>query len=174
MEAAITDLMHEERADPSGFEGLYRSHAPGVYRYLCRRMGDAAVAEDVLHDVFIIALRTMHRYRPRAGVPVHHWLLRIATNAANRELRRDLRRRMLAENSGRVMHEVEVPDQGIALIRAVQSLPLSQQSAVVLHHVEGLSIEHVAGVLGCRIGTVKSRLHRGRESLRNALKPAEG
>ena len=158
--------------DHEAFGRLYAMHAPRVYRYLCRRLGDPALAEDVLHDVFIICLRKSAAYKPHRGVPFHHWLLRIATNAANNELRRRKRR---CDSETNLMPGAS-PDQQLAnheLIRAIQTLPPAQQSVLLLHYVEDLAIDHVAAVLGCRAGTVKSRLHRARANLRNALKRME-
>ena len=114
-----------------------------------------SLAEDVLHDVFLIVLRKIGTYRVRSGVPFHHWLLRIATNAAHRELRRR-RHRPAAPDSNNVAASTHATDERDGrIVRAVQSLPPAQQSVLILHYVEDLQIVQVASVLGCRAGTVK-------------------
>ena len=150
------------------FREVYEHHAPRIYRYLCRRLGDESLAEDVLHDVFVIVMRKIDSFSPRAGIPIEHWLLRIATNAANRALRKNSREKAQVPRAEEpsIVHPNDADSQ---LIGAIQQLPRAQQTALVLHYIEGLSVEQVAHVVRCRVGTVKSRLHRARRNLRTYL-----
>lgn len=168
-------LVARAKKSRNAFDELYERHAPTIYRYLCRRLGDPTTAEDVLHDVFVSVLRALPRYTERRGIPFEHWLLRIATNTANRTLRRSPH-----VVSIQTIDSASLPDRDaqrqqspIEVMVALQSLSVRQQSVLVLHHVEGLSVDQVASVLGCRAGTVKSRLHRAREALRGAIERKE-
>lgn len=169
-------LIEAARQDPRAFARLYRLHYQVIGTYLLRRVGDHHVAEDLISEVFLAAMRALPRYRQR-GVPIRYWLLRIATNAANRWMRSERRRRRHVTAWGHATgtspdtHATDAPrtDPDRAM-RALQSLTPRHQAVIALHHVEGLSVEQVATVLGCRAGTVKSRLSRARQALREALR----
>ena len=141
-------LVERARHDREAFTILYRRHFRLLSDHVYRRTGDAHATEDIVSDVFLTALRTLPRFRYR-GVPVRFWLLRIATNAVNHWARR--RRRHPA---------VTLP-----------SLSPKYQAVLSLHYFEGLTVKEVAAVIGCRVGTVKSRLARAREALRAKLTP---
>jgi RNA polymerase sigma-70 factor (ECF subfamily) len=123
--------------------------------------------EDLLADTFLAALKGLARYRT-GRQPLRHWLYRIATNAANKRVR------MLRVRSTELALPQELADPRLqqlardpdpALRRALLALKPAHQTVLVLHHVEGLGVEEIARVLGCRPGTVKSRLSRGRVAL---------
>lgn len=167
-------LIARAARDPEAFGALYRAHYRPVAGYLYRRVGDAHEAEDLAGEVFIAAWRSIGRYRLR-GVPFRAWLLRIATNAANRHVRRTRRREQVhragaREGSPMPAGAVEEVEEAQA---ALLALSPAHQSVLVLFHVEGLSVEQTAQVLGCREGTVKSRLARAREALREELERRE-
>jgi len=166
-------LVERAKHDRQAFAALYRRHYRAVASHVFRRTGDVHVTEDLVADVFLIALRTLPRYRYR-GVPVRFWLLRIATNTVNRWIRR--RRR------GLVLADVDVPlpatapggpgegsADGPAARRALLTLSPKHQAVLALHYLEDLTVDEVAAVIGCRPGTVKSRLARAREALRTRL-----
>lgn len=167
-------LIKQAKRDRNAFAGLYRRHYGAIARYLYRRTGDVHAAEDLVADVFLTALKRLSRFRYR-GIPFRYWLYRIATNAANRWSRR---RRKHAHQS--LSEDVAVPDResesatvnGVTAgqaQRVLLSLAPKQQAVLTLHYLEGLRIEEIAAVLGCRLGTVKSRLSRGRAALREKL-----
>lgn len=174
VETDESGLVERAKRDRQAFATLYRLHHRGVATHIYRRVGDLHVAEDLVSEVFLIALRTLPRYRCR-GVPLRFWLLRIATNAVNRWARRRRRGAIAAlkadrrEGAGTASASdtggVDVERAQVALL----ALPPKLQAALSLHYIEGLAIREVAAVLGCREGTVKSRLSRAREALRERL-----
>ncbi len=167
-------LVERARQDPRAFAELYRRHRRVIASYVFRRTGDPHVTEDVLSEVFLAALRTLPRYRYR-GVPVRVWLFRIATNAVNRWARRQRRRPTgsldTADVADRAGPDRSTPSLGEAerARHALLSIAPKYQAVLSLHYLEGLSLLEVAAVIGCRAGTVKSRLGRGRQALRRQL-----
>ena len=130
-----------------------------------------AVTEDLVADVFVAALRNLPRYRDR-GLPFKAWLYRIATNCLNRWARRERKRTRkpldpeLADRRGPPI------DAGLTRAgarRALLSLAPKHQAVLALHYLEGMPLQEVALAVGCRVGTVKSRLARGRQALRRHL-----
>ncbi|HWL93519.1 MAG TPA: RNA polymerase sigma factor [Phycisphaerae bacterium] len=172
------DLVERARHDRRAFADLYRRHYPAIARYVLRRTGDAHAAEDLAADVFLAALRGLPRFRYR-DVPVRAWLYRIATNGANRWAKKR-RRRAIREWSAAVESQArhggdddstsaEAALTGDMARQAMLTLSPKHQSVLALHYLEGLSVAQIAGSLGCREGTVKSRLARGRDALRERL-----
>ncbi len=162
------DLVRRARDDPRAFAELYRTHYRAIAGYIHRRTGDVHLTEDLASDVFMIALRTLPRFRHR-GVPIRSWLYRIAANRVNRWARRE--RRKAAERLTGEMADPRSIQPGAELTSevaraALLSIAPRYQSVLTLYYLEGLSVEQVARTLGCRIGTVKSRLSRGRDAMR--------
>ena len=168
------DLVLRARADPDAFAQLYRRHHPAIARYVRRRVGEGEVARDLVAETFLAALESLHRYRDR-GLPFRAWLYRLATSRVNRWARR--KGRLVWRELEREPHARD-PEEGSGesaeLARAaLLALPPRYQTVLALHHLEGLSVEEVAAALGCRPGTVKARLSRGRERLRRILASRE-
>lgn len=165
------ELAERAKTDREAFAGLYRRHYRAIARYVYRRVGDVHTAEDLVADVFMAALRHLPQYRHR-GLPVRAWFYRIATNRVNRWARRE-RRRVVRE----LTCEPPAPNgdapstlSAVARTRAILlTLTPKQQAVLALYYLEGMSVEDVAQTIGCRAGTVKSRLARGREKLRRRL-----
>jgi RNA polymerase sigma-70 factor (ECF subfamily) len=155
-----SELLARAGHDADAFAELYRRHYGRIGTYLLRRTGDRAATEDLLAEVFLAALRGVKRFRWR-GIGFHHWLYRVATRAANRWARRHrfapLPRDVVADAP-----RGEADDVTAMLL----ALPSRLQSVLTLHYLEGLSVDEVARVLGVRPGTVKSRLSRARDALR--------
>jgi RNA polymerase sigma-70 factor (ECF subfamily) len=165
------DLVERARHDRAAFAQLYRIHRAAMARYIHRRVGDVHATEDLVAEVFLAALRHLPAYRQR-GLPIRAWLYRIATHQVTRWVRRQRRqhRADAAGLRGAVAPEVE-PSGGAAEVarQALMAVPTRYQAVLSLHYLEGLGVEEVARALGCRLGTVKSRLSRGREALRRQL-----
>ena len=168
------ELVERAKRDASAFAALYRQHYRAVARYVYRRTGDTHATDDLVSEVFLTALRTLPRFRYR-GIPVRFWLFRIATNAINHWARRNRRRKTTDVPSDYPAPQSTDADSargdGEAELarKALLSLPPKHQAVLALHHLEGLTLPEVAAVLGCRLGTVKSRLTRAREKLRAAM-----
>ena len=176
---AEPDLIERAKKDPAAFATLYRQHYSIVARYILRRIGDTHTSEDLTAEVFLLALRYLPRYRQR-GLPLRVWLYRIAIDVINRWIRRERWRNRLGEffsrgllasrgieSSATTVDAAELEADGAR--RALLTLPGRFQTALTLHYLEGMSLEEVAATVGCRLGTVKSRLSRGRDMLRETL-----
>jgi RNA polymerase sigma-70 factor, ECF subfamily len=168
------DLVERAKYDRQAFALLYRRYYRTLANYVYRRTSDVHATEDLVSDVFLTALRTLPRYRYR-GVPVRFWLLRIATNVVNRWARRQRRRAAAALPLERLesadASAPSAPDTIDAerAHRAMLSIAPKYQAVLSLHYFEGLPVKEVALVIGCREGTVKSRLARARDALRERL-----
>lgn len=173
---ADAELIERAKRDREAFALLYRSHYALVARYIHRRVGDPHVTEDLVADTFMTALRCIPNYRHR-GVPLRAWLYRIATTSVNRWVRRQRRWfRPLGDHSMAAHATAKLSDAAAnseadreKIRKALLALAPRYQSVLSLHYLEGLSVEDVSQALGCRLGTVKSRLSRGREALRDKL-----
>ncbi len=169
------ELVERAKHDREAFAELYRRHYRLLANYVFRRIGDSHATEDLVSDVFLIVLRALPRYRYR-GVPVRYWLLRIATNTVNRWARKRQRRQQAGRThadleAGEATATSSVPGDRLdeRTQRALLSLPPRYQAVLALRYLEGLHTAEVAAVLGCRTGTVKSRLARARNALREKL-----
>lgn len=172
------ELVERAKQEREAFALLYRRHCAAVAGYIFRRLGDPHLTEDLVSDVFMTALKYLPRYRDR-GLPIRAWFFRIATNRVNRFVRRERRRfsRNLEEAAAATLAADHSETGGSAgdhrdgerARLALLTLPPKYQAVIALHYLEGLNIEEVARTIGCRVGTVKSRLSRGREALRQKL-----
>jgi len=157
------------------FAALFRRRRAEVYRFALHMTGVSAIAEDVTQDVFVIVMRDAGRYQAgRSSVAA--WLCGIARNCSRQRLERDRRIERLAdasEGDERVLPAVHPDPIGdlahaervSALRRAVLALPIRYREVVVLCDLQELSYAEAGDVLGCAIGTVRSRLHRARSLL---------
>jgi RNA polymerase sigma-70 factor (ECF subfamily) len=164
------------RGDGAAFGALVRDNQELAFRtaYLITR--NAADAEDAAQDGFVKAYRALHRFRP--GAPLRPWLLRIVANEARNRRRSAARRDALALRaaaqapSGDAAPSPEghavAADERRRLLELVEALPEDQRLVVALRTFLDLSELETAAVLGVRPGTVKSRLSRALERLREA------
>ncbi len=168
------ELVERAKRDRQAFSLLYRRYYRLLSTHVYRRTGDVHATEDLVSDVFLTALRTLPRFRWR-GVPVRFWFLRIATNAVNRWARRQRRRAaaMLPLTRLEIADTARSPAAGAIETDHAQQAMLAiapkYQAVLSLHYLEGLPVKDVAVVIGCREGTVKSRLARARDALREEL-----
>jgi RNA polymerase sigma-70 factor (ECF subfamily) len=148
------------------FEDLVRAHQGDVYRLALHLVRDRETAEDVTQEAFVHAFRSLPRFRGTAKFST--WLYRIARNCAVDAIRkRDRRKRQERE----VAEPEPVADASLraALGHAIDALPRDLREAFVVIEVFGLSYREAAAVLGVLPGTLKSRMHRTRRLLMNAL-----
>lgn len=160
--------------DREAFGALYRRRRADVYRFAMHMIGAAGAAEDVAQDVFMTVIHEARRYDSRrAGVVA--WLLGIARNHARRRLA-ERRYEPLPAEGGEPRVESDPADglskaqETAALRRALIGLPIVYREAVVLCDLQELSYQEAAEAAGCAIGTIRSRLHRGRTMLTSAMK----
>lgn len=167
------------------FEAEALSHLDALYGVACRMTRNAADAEDLVQDTLIKAMRARGQFQP--GTNLKAWLFKILTNTfINRFHRGGLERSVLdgpdsepladawmSTASMNAMRDAETqalrPLLEAEIDRALEELPEDFRLAVVLSDVEELSYKEIAEVMGCPVGTVMSRLHRGRKLLQKAL-----
>jgi len=152
------------------FRQAFHDHKDAVYGFALRMSGSVQVAEDVAQDCFMELLRRPDRFHPDRG-PLRQFLLGMARNLVFRQWRSAQRVDPLEED---LREETPDPIAGpVARLigLAVQSLPPLQREALVLFEYEGFTLEEIGKLVDADVGTVKSRLHRARERLRQTLAP---
>src|SRR5680860_624402 len=158
------------------WEEIVTQHSARVYRLSYRLTGNLHDAEDLTQEVFVRVFRSLSSYTPGT---FEGWLHRITTNLFLDQVRR--KKRIRFDALGDDAHD-RLPGREIGPERAFEhanldldvqqalaGLPPDFRAAVVLCDVEGLSYEEIAATLGIKLGTVRSRIHRGRAQLREAL-----
>ena len=160
--------------DREAFGALYRRRRPDVYRFALHMTGAPAAAEDVAQDVFLAVIQEAGRYSPSRAA-VLPWLLGIARNLARRRLCERQHDPLPDGTTGPAVDADLVEGmartrQCVALRRALNALPVVYREAVVLCDLQELSYQDAAGVADCAIGTVRSRLHRGRQMLAASMR----
>ncbi len=158
------------------WDDIVRTHADRVYRLAYRLSGNRADAEDLTQETFVRVFRSLADYTPGT---FEGWLHRITTNLFLDMVRRRQKIRFdaLAEDAGdRLPSDEAGPERAFEqnnldpeIQRALDALPADFRAAVVLCDLEGLTYEEIALTLDVKVGTVRSRIHRGRVLLREAL-----
>ena len=172
-------LLRMRSGDEQAFSALYRRRQAAIYRFALHMSGSAATAEDVIQEVFLALIRDDCGYDPERGT-LAGYLFGIARKLVLRQLER--RRTDVAldadEDDSALPEMAASADQlaaltrkeGIAALRrAVQTLPPRYREVVVLCDLEEVDYAEAAFVLGCPVGTVRSRLHRARALLLEKL-----
>jgi RNA polymerase sigma factor (sigma-70 family) len=161
---------------PPTWEDVVRDHSARVYRLAYRLTGNTHDAEDLTQEVFVRVFRSLSSYSPGT---FEGWLHRITTNLFLDMARRRQRIRFEGlgeETAARIRGAEPTPAQVFDdrhfdgdVQAALKALPPEYRAAVILCDIEGLSYEEIADTLGIKLGTVRSRIHRGRAQLREAL-----
>ena len=167
-------ILRSKEGDLDAFNLLVEKYQRQVYNLALRMLGEVPAAEDATQEAFLSAFRGIGKFR---GGSFRAWLFRIAANAC-RDQRRFWRRRPAISLDALVLEpEVDRDDQspeayamrrelGSEIANALAALPTDQRLAVILYDIEGLSYEEIARVMNSSLGTVRSRLSRGRARLR--------
>jgi RNA polymerase sigma-70 factor (ECF subfamily) len=180
----VQQLVARARAgEPDAFEALYRSHQAGIYTFLRSQVGEPELAADLTQDTFVRAWQSLPRLR-KAGA-FRGWLHRIAANLVRDEVksgraRLEMIASEIAPEGGPAPEPAARSEDGplatlvakelrTHLWSALATLSPEQRGAVIMHHVEGMSMQEIADAMGVRPGTVMSRLARAREALRKEL-----
>jgi RNA polymerase sigma factor (sigma-70 family) len=159
--------------DGSAFDGLVRRHGPMVLRVCRDLLGDRELAEDAFQATFLVLARRASSIRDRGSIG--RWLYEVACRISRRERRR-LARLRSQERQVPEMEAAAPPDFDPAdrewkpiLHEEIGRLPSKLRDAIVLCYFEGLTVEAASRRIGCPVGTLKSRLGKGRELLRSRL-----
>lgn len=171
------ELMSRVRSgDREAFSDLVERHKDAVVSYLSRLTGDRDRAEDLAQETFLRLFRSAGGYREQGLLRAY--LFRIATNLVRSEERRDKTWWLLLPFLAKEEHAEPAAASGLLrqelsreVSAAVAKLPLRYRVPLVLHEIEGWAYSEIARELGCREGTVKSRIHRGRQQLKERLAP---
>ncbi len=187
MNEPLTNKTEEGHRAEDAFEREALSYLDALYRTALRMTKDPDDAEDLVQETYIRALRFRHQFTP--GTNLKAWLFRILTNTFINMYRRKAARPQFTDVEGldeyvlyNRMAELRTPSSGSdpekevldrlidsEVRQALEDLPEHFRTAVLLSDVEGFSYKEIAGILHIPIGTVMSRLHRGRRFLQKRL-----
>ncbi len=179
------DLMAQFQAGTvEAFDILVSRYKDPLTNYIYRFLGDMKECEDLLQETFLRVYRNRHSYRRIAKYST--WLYTIAGNLARSEYRKRKRRRLYSlqsVNRDDEEYEVEIPDEQFSpdkhtestiqdhhIQEALKQIPEEFREVVVLRDVQNLAYEEIAEITGLPMGTVKSRINRGRTKLQSLLK----
>jgi RNA polymerase sigma-70 factor (ECF subfamily) len=155
---------------------LYDRYRQMVFRTALVITGDQEAAGDLLHDVFLRLYRFADHIMPQR--PLEPWLYRMTANLAYTWIKRnsrllrpldDLTEWLVGPAKNSPYEMIEQRDDWDRVQRAVSNLPFQQRVVVVLYYLNDLSLEEIAEILDVPVGTVKSRLHYGRQALKKRL-----
>lgn len=176
-DAALVQRVQEQ--DLAALGRLFDRYYAQVFRTALAITQEEAAADDIVQDCFL----KLHRYADRIDTawPLAPWLYRVTVNLSYTWIARQRRRRISLEAvkdyltsppghaPDRAAEQAELQDH---VRRAIGELSFNQRVVIVLHYLNGLSLEEIAEVVECPVGTVKSRLHYARENLRHKLDAA--
>ncbi|HEX8978244.1 MAG TPA: RNA polymerase sigma factor RpoE [Parasulfuritortus sp.] len=177
------------QGDKRAFELLVEKYQRRLFRLLSRMVRDPEEVEDIAQETFIKAYRALPNFRGDAAF--YTWLYRIGVNTAKNYL--VSRNKAMPTVSAQALDDEDEPDErlvaqdintpesellskqiALAVNEAVEALPEELRSAITLREMEGLSYEEIAELMGCPIGTVRSRIFRAREAIAAKLRPILG
>ena len=180
-------MLRVKQGDGGAFTELVNKYKQPVMNVVYRMLRDATEAEDLAQNVFVQVHRSAHRYQVAAKFST--WLFTITRNLCLNEIRRRSRHQTTSMDAPNPLKETEVwrefedtrtfspPDKMLQgeleekIEIALTELPENQRLAIVLCRQDELSYEDISKVLGCSLSATKSLIHRGRETLKEKLKP---
>jgi RNA polymerase sigma-70 factor (ECF subfamily) len=180
-------MLRVKRGDRAAFAQLVEKYKQPVMNFVYRSLRDETEAEDLAQNVFLQVFKSRARYKQTAKFST--WLFTIARNLCLNEIRRRSRHpaesleETQAENEDQPQRQYEdkkvfLPPENVLhgelakkIEEALAELPENQRTAILLCRQEELSYEEIAGILNCSLSATKSLIHRGRETLKEKLKP---
>lgn len=174
-------IRRAQNGDQAMFEYLYRQHCQRVYAVCLRMVRDAADAEDLTQEAFLVVFRKIRTFRGESAFST--WLHRLAVNLVLMRLRKKSLPTLPIEapadpetGSGSLSIDPGAPDlliegtlDRINLQRCIEQLPAGYRAVFIFHDVQGYKHREIAGILGCSVGGSKSQLHKARTRLRELL-----
>ena len=184
-------VLRLKEQDEAAFAEAFQLYKDLIFNLSFNMLADKSEAMDITQEVFLTLYRRIHRFREECSLKT--WLYRVALNQVsnrNRWWRRRLQHRTISLSLNGTSDENKTvdlisdrpqPDRQLlslevrkALREGMDQLPFEQRAAVTLRDMHGLSYQEISDVLGVHVGTVKSRIARGRSRLRELLKPYWG
>jgi RNA polymerase sigma-70 factor, ECF subfamily len=170
-------LRKAAHGDETAFLLLYERHRTPVFRFACRMLGSASMAEDVTQESFLAVLRRPEAFQAERA-SLRTYLCGIARHLALKQLRLrgaetaldDPPESVVSPQAGPLQEALD-GEAATAVQQAVSALPPLQREAVILFEYEEMSLAEIASACETDVGTIKSRLHRARERLRRTLSP---
>jgi RNA polymerase sigma-70 factor, ECF subfamily len=162
-----------QEGDEEAFLQIYRRLHQDIFRFVLQMSGSRSIAEDVTQETFLFLVKDPGRFSPRRGT-LSSFLYGVARNLLRRRRRQEAPLTRLEEEeilngqdrgSGDALLDLGKKEAIQRVRRAIESLPEHYREAVVLCELHEKSYEEAAGILGCAVGTVRSRLHRARNLL---------
>ena len=179
-------LIHEvQRGNKQAFDALVLKYQYRIFKLVARYISDPSEVLDVTQEAFIKAYKAMNQFRGDSSF--YTWLYRIAVNTAKNHLISKGRRvpesdyeiseieQFLSKSN---VKEYSTPERTLIydemehiLFDIIDDLPSDLRSAIMLREIEGLTYEEIAEVMGCPVGTVRSRIFRAREAIERRIEP---
>jgi len=165
--------------DPEAFDEVYERFSGMVFQIARRMAGDPALAEDLSQEIFLRIFKYLPKFKGKSSLKT--WVYRVSLNCCRSRLgRRSRRGRAFVEIEDERFDQMPTPAEGTdarvkrreaseVVGQALAQLPIKFREAVVLRDISGLAYDEIAVVLDVRLGTVRSRIARGREGLRRIL-----
>jgi len=178
-------LLEKAKAgDVAAFEELIEAYQKKVYNLALRIIGNADDAADLAQEAFIRIFKAISGFKEQSSFST--WVYRITTNVCLDEIRRRKNRKVISldeeihvddgDLKRQVVSDETGPDEAAereelrrVVNEAISSLPVEQRTAITLRDLNGMSYEQIAQILNCPAGTVKSRINRARQALKNVL-----
>ncbi len=178
-------IRRSQRGDIAAFEQIFNRHRKRIYNLIYRMVNNESDASDLTQEVFVKVFAMLSSLKAEKAFPA--WLRTVATNTVLDHLRKRSNARMESLDEKNVLGDDQSVDKEIpswtdnperaaetknlqeAVRRAVNSLEPDHRIVIILHHLEGLDVQHIAKMLEIPEGTVKSRLARAREHLKRKL-----
>jgi RNA polymerase sigma-70 factor (ECF subfamily) len=180
-------MLRVKRGDRLAYAELVEKFKQPLFNFICRTLRDETESEDLAQNVFLQVYKSRHRYEPTAKFST--WLFTIARNLCLNEIRRRSRHPAESIEETQAEHEDQPQRQyedkknflpvdsllhrelAKKIQSAIDELPENQRSAILLCRQDELSYEEIAKILSCSLSATKSLIHRGRETLKEKLKP---
>ncbi|MCW8804340.1 MAG: sigma-70 family RNA polymerase sigma factor [Ignavibacteriaceae bacterium] len=162
--------------DKSAFQVLVKRHKEKVRNIIYITMNNSALVDDIAQDVFITVYRNLKHFRFESQFTT--WLYRVTVNRCKDYLRKmNVRKIFFPIEEGSEISEYSTPVENNDISRivmdAIAKLPVKLRMPLILKDIEGFSYQEISETLKCEMGTVKSRIFRGREKLKEILQPLE-
>ena len=177
-----------KQGDKTAFDLLFTRYQHRVFSLVRRYLHDADEVQDVAQEAFVKALRGLPKFREESAF--YTWLYRIAVNTVKNHIIAAGRRPpdmdidvedAQFKDSGYLLRDSEDPvasltrdELSVAIDRAMKALPHELRDALALREIDGMSYEQIASLLGCPVGTVRSRIFRARKAVDERIRPLLG